>query len=148
MQWQHLVRMRSTARPRVTNTSAAVGKRGQSSTADESRREGKRAIERADRNGGDAQAGEETGRVGLNRAEEEEEEEVHTRRLEVSPQFVLSLQLWLPQFRQLKQQRDREKNWSPFEWEGALAILSWDSAIARGPQLLASDDSALLHANH
>ena len=45
-----------------------------------------------------------------------------SRRLEVDSRFSDHLQLWLPQFQQLREQRSREKNWSPFEWRGAIYL--------------------------
>ena len=47
---------------------------------------------------------------------------VRSVRLEVHPQFAQALQPWLKQFRQVKEQRDREKNWTPFQWAGGLYL--------------------------
>ena len=36
--------------------------------------------------------------------------------------YTQALQPWLKQFRQVKEQRDREKNWTPFQWAGGLYL--------------------------
>lgn len=46
----------------------------------------------------------------------------HSVRLEVNAQYAQALMLWLPQFRQSRAHRDREKNWSPFEWRGGIYL--------------------------